>query len=42
MKVRHVNRRQGAIAISAKDEQSLEPLLAEMERRFWGNARKGR
>ncbi|KAF0218855.1 MAG: GTP-binding protein [Geobacteraceae bacterium] len=35
MKVRHIARRLGAIFISARDEKSLEPLLAEMERRFW-------
>ncbi len=42
MRVRQAISRQGAIAISARDGQSLEPLLAEMERRFWGNARKDR
>jgi GTP-binding protein HflX len=42
MKVRQALRRQGAIALSARDDQSLEPLLGEMERRFWGNTRKGR
>ncbi len=35
MKVRHLARRLGAITISARDEKSLEPLLAEMEHRFW-------
>ncbi len=40
MKVRQILRRHGAIAVSAREEQSLEPLLAEMERRYWGNARK--
>ena len=35
MKVKHLARRFGAISISARDEKSLDPLLAEMERRFW-------
>ena len=35
MKVRHLARRFGAISISALDNKSLDPLLAEMERRFW-------
>ncbi|HEY6007227.1 MAG TPA: GTPase HflX [Geobacteraceae bacterium] len=35
MKVRQVARRLGAITVSARDTASLEPLLAEMERRFW-------
>ncbi|HLO26033.1 MAG TPA: GTPase HflX [Geobacteraceae bacterium] len=35
MKVRHLARRFGAITISARDDKSLEPLLVEMERRFW-------
>jgi GTP-binding protein HflX len=35
MKVRHFGRRLRAIYISAMDEKSLEPLLDEMERRFW-------
>jgi GTP-binding protein HflX len=37
MKVRHTARRTGAISISAMDAKSLEPLLAEMERRFWAD-----
>ena len=35
MKVRHHGRRFKAIYISAPDEKSLDPLLDEMERRFW-------
>jgi GTPase len=35
MKVRQVARRLGAITVSARDTASLEPLLQEMERRFW-------
>ncbi len=35
MKARHLSRRFGAITISARDGKSLEPLLAQMERRFW-------
>ena len=35
MKVRQLARRFGAISVSALDEKSLDPLLAEMERRFW-------
>lgn len=35
MKVRQIARRFGAISVSALDEKSLDPLLAEMERRFW-------
>jgi GTP-binding protein HflX len=35
MKVRQLSRRYGAISISAKDADSLLPLLAEMEKRFW-------
>ncbi len=35
MKVRQVARRSGAIFVSALDKKSLDPLLAEMERRFW-------
>ncbi|HEX2769281.1 MAG TPA: GTPase HflX, partial [Geobacteraceae bacterium] len=35
MKVRQLARRLGAILVSALDEKSLGPLLAEMERRFW-------
>jgi GTP-binding protein HflX len=37
MKVRQIARRFGAILVSAIDEKSLEPLLAEMERRFWSS-----
>lgn len=36
MKVRHLARRFGAISLSAREAATLEPLLAEMERRFWG------
>jgi GTP-binding protein HflX len=35
MKVRQLARRFGAISVSALDEKSLDPLLAEMERLFW-------
>jgi GTP-binding protein HflX len=35
MKVKHLSGRLGAITLSARDEKSLGPLLAEMERRFW-------
>ncbi len=35
MKVRQVSRRQAAITLSATDQSSLAPLLAELERRFW-------
>jgi GTPase len=35
MKARQLARQLGAIYISALDEKSLDPLLAEMERRFW-------
>jgi len=35
MKIRQLARRHGAITISATDRSSLEPLLLEMERRFW-------
>lgn len=35
MKIRQLARRHGAITISAVDRSSLEPLLLEMERRFW-------
>jgi GTPase len=35
MKVRQLARRLGAILVSALDGKSLDPLLAEMERRFW-------
>jgi GTP-binding protein HflX len=37
MKASHLSRRYGAITISARDEKSLEPLLAQMERRFWSS-----
>ena len=40
MKVKHLSRRLGAITISARDEKSLEPLLGEMERRFWSGRDK--
>jgi GTPase len=35
MKVRQLARRLGAILVSALDGKSLDPLLDEMERRFW-------
>lgn len=35
MKVRQLARRFGGISVSALDEKSLDPLLSEMERRFW-------
>lgn len=35
MKVRQLARRYGAISVSALDGATLDPLLAEMERRFW-------
>jgi GTPase len=35
MKVRHLGRSYGAIYVSALDEKSLDPLMEEMERRFW-------
>jgi len=35
MKVRQLSRRLGAITLSACDRSSLEPLLSELERRFW-------
>ena len=35
MKVRQLTRRHGSISISALDGATLEPLLVEMERRFW-------
>jgi GTP-binding protein HflX len=35
MKVRQAARNLNAITISARDGKSLEPLLQEMERRFW-------
>ncbi|GAW66905.1 GTP-binding protein HflX [Geoanaerobacter pelophilus] len=35
MKVRQVGRRYGAITISAADRKSLEPLLKELQQRFW-------
>ena len=35
MKVRQIGRRFRAVSISALDENSLAPLLEEMERRFW-------
>jgi GTPase len=39
MKVRHLAHRLGAVSVSARDAVSLEPLLAEMERRFWGKGK---
>lgn len=35
MKVRQVSRRLQAISISAADRKSMEPLIAELQRRFW-------
>ncbi|MBI5656311.1 MAG: GTPase HflX [Geobacter sp.] len=35
MKVRQLTRRLGAITLSACDATTLEPLLIELERRFW-------
>jgi GTP-binding protein HflX len=35
MKVRQVSRRLQAISISAADRKSLEPLIDELQRRFW-------
>ncbi len=35
MKVRQLARTSGAILVSATDKASLQPLLTEMERRFW-------
>uniref|UniRef100_A0A831U3K6 GTPase HflX n=1 Tax=Geobacter metallireducens TaxID=28232 RepID=A0A831U3K6_GEOME len=35
MKIRQLARRFNAITVSAVDQTSLEPLLQEMERRFW-------
>jgi GTP-binding protein HflX len=35
MKVRQVSRRLQAISISAADRKSLEPLIEELQRRFW-------
>ncbi|MBT0665413.1 GTPase HflX [Geobacter pelophilus] len=35
MKVRQQSRKLGAIMLSANDNDSLTPLLAELERRFW-------
>jgi len=37
MKVRQLARRLGAVYVSAPDEKSLDPLLTEMERRFWAS-----
>jgi GTP-binding protein HflX len=37
MKVCQLARRFGAISVSAMDENSLDQLLAEMERRFWSS-----
>jgi GTP-binding protein HflX len=38
MKVRQVGRRLGAFSIAATDRSTLEPLLAQLERRFWPSA----
>ena len=35
MKVRQASRRLSAIAISAADRKSLDPLMEELQRRFW-------
>ncbi|MBJ6727834.1 GTPase HflX [Geomesophilobacter sediminis] len=35
MKVRQVGRKLGAISVSANDRKSLEPLLKELQQRFW-------
>jgi GTP-binding protein HflX len=35
MKVRQLSRRLQAISISAADRKSLEPLIEELQRRFW-------
>lgn len=35
MKVRQLARTSGAISVAATDKASLQPLLTEMERRFW-------
>lgn len=35
MKVRQVSRRLQAISISAADRKSMEPLIEELQRRFW-------
>ncbi|MBU5636920.1 GTPase HflX [Geomonas sp. Red69] len=35
MKVRQLTRKYGAITISASDRKSLEPLLKELQQRFW-------
>ena len=35
MKVRQISRRLRAISISAADRKSLEPLIEELQRRFW-------
>ncbi|HYS43727.1 MAG TPA: GTPase, partial [Geobacteraceae bacterium] len=39
MKVRHLAHRLGAVSVSARDVASIEPLLAEMERRFWSKGK---
>lgn len=38
MKVKHLSRRLRAIILAARDGKSLEPLLAEMESRFWNTS----
>jgi GTPase len=35
MKVRQLTRKYSAITISAADRKSLEPLLKELQQRFW-------
>ena len=37
MKVRQLSRRLGAISLSAVDPTSMEPLLVELQRRFWAD-----
>jgi GTP-binding protein HflX len=38
MKVRQLARTSGAISVAATDKLSLQPLLTEMERRFWAES----
>jgi len=38
MKVRQLARTSGAISVAATDKSSLQPLLTEMERRFWSES----
>jgi GTP-binding protein HflX len=39
LKARQLARRHNAIFVSALDPASLEPLLSEMEQRFWASPR---